>query len=67
MKQEFTCYAVVPPKEITEDPGDFPMNEALGFTQDKAWERFCHPSLNRAAYENDGFEAKKVKVTIEVL
>jgi len=58
-----TLYAIVPPEK--DDLIDFPLLESLSFTADGAWEKFCYPALRRYGYEDNGFSAKKVVVTIE--
>ncbi len=63
MKEQFEYYAVIPPDQTYLD--DFHLREGIGNTEDAAWEKFCHPALNRKSYEDDGFKAKKVMVTIE--
>ena len=65
MKETFEYYAVIPPDELYLE--DFPLRESIGITADIAWEKFCYPALNRAGYEKDGFKAKKVLITIEVI
>lgn len=65
MEQKLELYAIIPPNK--NDIEDFPLADALASTGDGAWERFCYPALNRAAYEQDGFEAKKVLVTVRVI
>jgi len=65
MKEAFEYYAVIPPDELYLE--DFPLRESIGITADIAWEKFCYPALNRAGYEKDGFKAKKVLITIEVI
>jgi len=64
MKEVITkLYAIVPPEKDYLD--DFHMVGSLSFTADGAWKKFCPPSLRRKGYEDDGFLAKKVIVTIE--
>ncbi len=35
-------------------------SDSLGMTAEKAWTLFCWPSLNRSAFERDGFKAVKI-------
>ena len=37
----------------------------MATSEEKAWEKFCGKSLRREGYENDGFKAVKVKLTLE--
>ena len=60
-----TLFAIVPPEE--DDLKEFSMKDTLSYTEDGAWERFCYPALKRSGYENDGYRARKVFITIEVL
>lgn len=65
MKEEFEYYAVIPPDESYLD--DFKLREGIGKNESDAWDKFCYPSLRREGYEEDGFKAKKVKITIETI
>lgn len=49
------------------DHENFPPQDTIAKTADEAWERFCYPALRREGYEADGFMARKVKLTIEVV
>ncbi len=62
MKQEYEMYAVIPPNKSYLD--DFELKDGLGSSETEAWANFCYPSLKQEGYENDGFAAKKVTVTI---
>lgn len=61
--EEKVLYAIKPPSDgmLT----DFPFSESISITKDGAWKKFCYPALRREAYENDGFKAVKVKMTLE--
>ena len=63
MKEQFEYYAVIPPDE--SDLDNFKLRNGIGSTENLAWSRFCCPALSRKAYEDDGFKAKKVMITIE--
>jgi len=65
MKETVELFTIVPPSEDHLD--DFQLIDSLHFTEKGAWEKFVCPSLRKEGYENDGFIAKKVKVTIEVI
>jgi len=65
MKETVELFTIVPPSEDHLD--DFGLFQSLADTPDRSWSRFTHPSLKQKGYENDGFIAKKVKVTIEVI
>ena len=65
MKETHDVYAIIPIDP--EDQRRFPLKDSLGSTTDAAWEKFCYPALRREGFEDISFEAKKVRVTIEVL
>jgi len=65
MKQVVERFAVVPSDE--SDLEDFELLDSVGRAPKTSWYRFCNPSLRREAYEADGFKAKKVRITIEVI
>ena len=65
MNETTEAYAIVPPDK--DDLAEMPMIDSLAFTEEDAWKKFCGVVLKREAYEADGFKAKKVKLTIEVL
>jgi len=62
MKKQKTLkgYLVVSP-DI--DPDFFDADDVAS-TKELAWRRFCHPALLGQAYENDGFYAAEVTITI---
>jgi hypothetical protein len=64
MKESFYGYAIIPPLGFDDE---ISLKSTVAITVDGAWHKFCNPSLNREAYEGEGFNAKKVKITIEVV
>lgn len=61
-------YVIAPPEDMEKGfSKDFPLFETFAPTINHAWARFCHPSLRREGYENDGFKAVKatIKLTID--
>jgi hypothetical protein len=57
----FSGYAIMPPNGWDDN---YPSHHSLAYTPEGAWHRFCHPSLLRETYEQNGFRA--VRVTIEI-
>lgn len=59
-----TYFAIVPPDHCSKaekKEWQTYSKESIAETAEKAWEKFCYPSLRRKGYEDEGFKAKKFK------
>lgn len=61
--KEYLRFAIFPPADLKDD---FDFTESIARTPEDAWFKFCHPALNRKAYEEDGFRAMEVIVKFYV-
>lgn len=61
--QTFQAWAIMPPDGWDNN---FRARDSLRETREGAWERFCYPALDRAAFESDGFKSVNVDVTISL-
>jgi len=65
MKQVIEGYAILPPDK--EDLQHYDLYSSFTSLPEHSWLKFCYPSLRREGFEDDGYKAQKVKLTVETI